>query len=380
MTWSTSFYHKLIAIVVLFCACAGCAGQSTVVKPALKTEQKRYRVAVFPVENLSGGKAPLKELRQILEEQVKGKGFQVLSEAAMNQFMARHRIRYVGGVDEESSNRFAEEEGVQGVLISSLEYYADNLPPKIAITARLVSTGTEPRILWMESVALGGNDTPGLFQSGVIREASKLSEKALARLVQSLAENHAADFVADTANRPNKGFPPRQFFRKGLDPDKRFQLVVLPFYNRTGRKYAGEIMALHFVQELRRLGNFQVVEPGLVRNKLLQYRLIMEGGMSNANADIIFDVLQANGVVTGKTMDYQDARGESGIPSVDFSASILSKESHMTVLSASSYNNGDERVHFFDIGRISTACELANQMIRGVVFRLRTPEKIMGAE
>ena len=371
MTWSTSFYHKLLVTLVGLLVCAGCAGRTEVLKPTQVPDRGRYRIAVLPIENLSGGKAPLKELRQTLAEKVKAAGFDVLAEVPLNQFMARHRIRYVGGVDEESAKAFAEEEGVNGILVSSLEYYADSFPPKIVITARLVSTGTDPQIVWMDSVALAGNDSPGLFETGLIREAAKLTEKALHQLAQSLSRDFASGFRADLDNAPQKRFPPRQFYRKDLAPDKHFRVVVLPLYNWSGRKYAGEIMALHFVQELRRLGNFQVVEPGMVRNKLLQYRLIMEGGMSNANADVIFDVLQANLVMTGKVLDYQDARGENGIPTVEFSTSVLDKENHMTVLSADSYNTGDERVHFFDIGRISTACEVANEMIRGIVGQLR---------
>ncbi|WP_243371561.1 hypothetical protein [Geotalea sp. SG265] len=373
MTWSTSFFHKLLSALATLLILAGCAGQSQVLKPPQPVDKAGYRVAVLPIENLSGGKAPLKELRKTLEEKVESAGFEVLGEGALDQFMARHRIRHVGGVDEESAKLFAEEEGVKGVLVSSLEFYADSYPPKLVMTSRLVSTGTDPHILWMDSLALSGNDSPGLFETGTVRDAGKLSQQGLQQLAVSLASAREAGFRLDPAKMPQKSFPPRQFFRQGLSPDKRFRVVILPFYNRSGRKYAGEIMALHFLKELQQLGNFQVVEPGMVRNKLLQYRLIMEGGMSNANADVIFDVLQANVVVTGKVLEYQDARGEAGIPVVEFSASMLDKASHMTVLATDSYNTGEERVHFFNIGRISTASCLAGEMIRGIVDRLRQP-------
>jgi TolB-like protein len=330
-----------------------------------------YMIAVLPIENLSGGKAPLKELRKTIERQVQSAGFAVLDEGKLNLFMARHRLRYIGGIDEESAKLFAQEEGVSGVLVSSLEFYGDGYPPKLILTSRLVTTGNEPHIDWMESVALVGNDSPGLFETGIIRNVAKLSEKGVEQLVASLASAWEHNFEVERAMMPKSTMPPRQLFRQGLSPDRRFRVVVLPFYNRTGRKYAGEIMTLHFVKELQRLGNFQVVEPGIVRNKLLQYRLIMEGGMSNANADVIFDVLQANLVLTGKVVEYQEARGESGIPVVEFSASMFDKESHRTVLSADSYHTGDERVHFFDIGRIGTACGVAGEMIRGIVAPLR---------
>ena len=39
-------------------------------------------------------------------------------------------------------------------------------------------------------------------------------------------------------------------------------------------------MALHFIEELVRVGGFDVVEPGVVRQKLLHVRLIMKEGIS----------------------------------------------------------------------------------------------------
>ena len=134
-------------------------------------------------------------------------------------------------------------------------------------------------------------------------------------------------------------------------------------------------MALHFIQELRRLGNFRPVEPGVVRHQLLQYRLIMDVGVSLATADVIFDTLQANLLLTGKVLDYQDGRGETGIPTVDFSAMILDKEKHTIVLASDSYNTGDDRVHFFDFGRINTACGVATEMVRGIVGRIGPPRQ-----
>lgn len=378
MTWSISSYRRLLVMLLMLVPLAGCAGRTAEIRPSGDVERGRYRIAVLPVENLSGGKAPLKELRQIFAERLKRQGFAVLPEVSLDQFMARHRVRYVGGIDEEEARLLAEEEGVNGVVVTSLEYFADGFPPKIAITARMTSTGADPRIVWMESVAESGNDSPGMFQTGVIREASKLSEKVLQQLAGSVASGFTAGFSPEQSKSQQKSFSPRQLFRKDLSPDQHFRLVVLPLYNRSGRKYAGEIMALHIIQEMRRLGNFQVVEPGMVRNKLLEYRLIMEGGMSLANADVIFDILRSNLVLTGKVMDYQDARGEAGIPSVDFSASIVNKESHTTVLSAQSYNTGDERVHMFELGKISTASTLADQMVRGIAEQLRLAVKTKG--
>ena len=56
-------------------------------------------------------------------------------------------------------------------------------------------------------------------------------------------------------------------------------MAVIPFTNRSDRKYAGELMVLHFVNQLRKIGKFHVIEPGVIRHELLQYRVIMEEGL-----------------------------------------------------------------------------------------------------
>ncbi|NNG47880.1 MAG: hypothetical protein HKM86_12325, partial [Deltaproteobacteria bacterium] len=61
-------------------------------------------------------------------------------------------------------------------------------------------------------------------------------------------------------------------------------MAVVPFYNRTLRKNAGEIMALQFANQLGELGVFSVLDPGEVRTKLLDLRIVQEDGLSLVNA------------------------------------------------------------------------------------------------
>jgi hypothetical protein len=110
-----------------------------------------------------------------------------------------------------------------------------------------------------------------------------------------------------------------------------------------------------------------------MRNGLLQFRLIMEGGVSFAHADVIFDVLGVNLVLTGKAINFRDEQGEIGGPKVVFSATALDKEHRTVVLASDSYNAGDDRVLFFDFGRISTALGVSKEMVHGIVERIGSP-------
>ncbi len=170
-----------------------------------------------------------------------------------------------------------------------------------------------------------------------------------------------------------KRFRPKASYRSPvIDPDMKYRVAVVPLFNVSERKYAGEIMVLHFVRHLRAVGNFRVIEPGRVRGALLELRIIMDDGISLAQADAIFKRLNADLILTGNVLDYQDYQGTIGKPKVDFSAQLIERKSREVVWSSKSYNEGDDGVFFFDWGRVNTAHSMASEMVRhivGMMFR-----------
>jgi TolB-like protein len=141
-------------------------------------------------------------------------------------------------------------------------------------------------------------------------------------------------------------------------------VAIVPFLNLSSRNHAGFVVTLHFVNQLLRTDAFSVVEPGLVREQLLRYRMVMEAGPSMADVEIISsDIsLGVDLVFSGTVFDYQD---EFGVPKVEFSVKVLEADSRRTVWSSRSQNTGDEGVYFFDVGRTFTAHHLASNMARG---------------
>ena len=259
--------------------------------------------------------------------------------------MKRYRIRHTGGLSSDAAQAMNEEIGADAFLITSLEGYQDGSPPMISLISRLVSSGEEPEIVWMDGVGLSGEDSPGFLGLGRIEEPDILLEKAVheahgvSREVPAggraarfglLGENESyecdpgPEMVALPKNgRVKRKHRPRIFFRSPIiDSAGRYSVAVVPFLNLSERKHAGRIVTLHLVDELVRNEVFSVVEPGLVREQLLKYRMIMEAGPSLANADILFSrsSLGVDLVCSGTVFDYQDA---VGVPKVDFSVNDL---------------------------------------------------------
>jgi len=361
------------------------------------------RIAVLPVENLSSSPAPLTEIRRSFTEKLKGAGFDVMEEEKLGQFMEKQRMRDISGLNDVLARAFKEDTGATGVLITSVELYDDKSPPKIALSARLVSTGENPEIIWADGIGLAGDDAPGLLDLGLIEDPKILLDKATTALSNSMvgffsgeeSRDKSPDETlerfkpdADYVSVPVVSFFPGEESRdKGPDETlERFKpkvdylsaqvgigvqkapprLAIMPFTNVTDRKYAAEIIVLHFVREFFKGKHFTVVEPGLIKEKLLDYRIILYEGISLADADLIAGELKADLVLTGQVLDYQDYAGVFSKPKVDFSILLIDRKTGEVAWSSRSHNEGDDAVYFFDWGRVNTAHVLAAEMARAV--------------
>ena len=329
------------------------------------------KVAVLPLENLSGKKAPFKEIKKTLTDRVKMMGVSVLEDDAMETFMIRHRMRYMGGISADIAQAIREEEQADAVLITSLELYQEEYPPKIGIISRLVSTGPQPAILWMNSIGLAGDDSPGILGLGLINDPAKLRDKALSLLSHSLGDFFAlkGDRLEDIKGKMR--YRPKVSYQSTyIESGKTYTVAPLPFFNMSERKNAEEIVMLHFVNALVRQEGFIVLEPGLIRQQLLHARIILYKGVSLSDAYYVANSLDADLILAGRVTDYQDISAEGGNPVVNFSVTAIEKKSRKVVWASESQNQGNDAVLFFDFGKLNTASALASEMARAVASKM----------
>jgi hypothetical protein len=331
---------------------------------------KRSLIAVMPMENLSGTAVPLKELTKSLREALKSGGLNLLDEGVLEKFMEKHRVRFAGGLTEGLGKAFEEETGTKAVLFLSFDLYDESDPPKIALTARLVSAGRWTSILWMDGVAVAGNDSPGLLGLGWIRDPRKLWAKASKKIVGSLTA-YLDGRGSDRRRGGTAGkYRPKSSYKGTPKPEAgmaTLRIAVLPFLNESTRRNAGEIMTLHFLRGLSDQENLLVIEPGEVRQALLMSRTIMEGGLSLPQAEVLQALLGVDLVLMGNVTYYEDYSGPRGSPRVNFSVRVLDTRSKRVMWSSISHNLGDDGVFFFDAGKVQTAHSLASAMVRAVV-------------
>lgn len=337
-------------------ACAGTARRPAA--PELSA------IAVFPVENLSARRLPADAIRQFFVDRLVFEGVQVLAGDVLDAFMTRHRVRYAGGVDAPLAQALRQETGAGAVLIVSVEFLSVTAPPKAAVIARLVSLDATPTILWADAVGMAGDDAPGILELGLVNDPERLLARVLERLARSLLA-----YLKTGELQPGRGpaskFRPKMFYRRlALEPGRPYSVAVLPFYNLTERRHAGEILALLFARHLSRFPRLQVVDPGEVRRQLLEARVIMDGGVSVRDAELVASLLSADLVLAGRVLAYQDYEGPAGTTRVEFSTVAIERESQRVVWSSESDNDGRDGVHFFERGASRTAHAMATQMVR----------------
>jgi TolB-like protein len=340
------------------------------VRPTGEGFKKAALVAVLPIENLSGTEAPLGEIRRAYIDKLKARGIAVLSDNVLEGFMAKHRVRFTGGIGRDVSSSFAKELGVQGVLITSLELYSAGVPPKIAIVSRLVTTGPKPQIKWMADNGMAGDDHRGLLDLGLIVDIGKLTDKSLKRLSDSLAASLSG--VAPAESRGGRRFRPKYFYKSpDFDIGQRYSVAVAPFFNRTESRYADEIMMLQFIEHLYNIPGLEVIEPGVVREDLLRHRVVMDEGLNLGDIEIMTITLDADLIFMGRVLDYQDYQQSGGTPKVDFTVQVVERKDRQVVWSSKSRNEGNQGVFFFDFGMIRTADKMASEMVDNVVREMR---------
>jgi hypothetical protein len=369
MIWSTNFFIKLVVIgLTVPLWIGGCAGRET--RPVQPVEETTPIVAVMPIENLSGFPVPIVELRQRLVLQLQRYEVRLLPDSELHQFMDANRIRYLGGINEATAVQLQNQTGAEAVLLCGLELMDDFLPPRFAMSARLVTTGSRPQIRWMQGVALSGDDSMGLLELQRIESLDILIDTALAKLTASLADHLRS--VENGVSQLHPPFPPEVLYHAPLPSEPGpYRIAVLPFWNLSQRKHAGTIMQRHFIREFQQSANFEPVEPGVIRQMLLNARIVMSDGISLTDADDLFGHLQVDLLLAGWVFDYEDYQGEAGETKVCFSAMLLEKQSRQVTWSSQSCRGGNHGVWFFDWGKVRTAHILAGAMARGAVESIR---------
>ena len=195
-------------------------------------------------------------------------------------------------------------------------------------------------------------------------------EQIIGSLDRFLRSPGSAERRVEAEGHAKRRHAPKSFYRSAGIVPPRFgdvRVAVLPFANDSTAKRASEILTLHLIRHLVQSGVAEVVEPGIVRQALLRQRVIQEHGLSVPQSDLVRLLLNADVALFGEVTEYRETGAGTLEPQVEFSVRAIDTAAKQIVWSSTSYGEGDDRVFFFDAGRIGTAHRLSARMTGALV-------------
>ena len=146
------------------------------------------------------------------------------------------------------------------------------------------------------------------------------------------------------------------------------KIAVLPFYNISGRKDAGILIAEAYVTELFKSGNFEVEEPGNVRHFMIQERVKVVGELEIEKIQLLGKRLKVDAVLVGTVEEYTGSLKNNVVA---VSARLIKTGTGETVWMNHRRKKGDDYTVVFDFGEIRSVSKLAHKVVSEMISTIK---------
>jgi TolB-like protein len=148
-------------------------------------------VAILPLENLSENPAAAKMVAEHIKKELMSKGLVfITTDNIVEEFLAKKRLRYTGGVTRATVREMGKVLGVDAVLVGSVNQFSDtNDKIKVGVTARLVNT-INGSIIWADALSYTNRDFVGLLGLGGITSIDALSSRVAKDLIKDIGDKY----------------------------------------------------------------------------------------------------------------------------------------------------------------------------------------------
>jgi TolB-like protein len=157
-------------------------------------------IAILPFENFTNDPAAPRIMRELVKAELKGKGWVFLTkDDAIEEFLARRRIRYTNAITRLTAREMGKVLGVDAVFVGTVtQYAAANGTVVVGITARLLSTNNGG-IIWADDLTYTGKDFEGILGLGLVKSLDSLAGMVAKDMIYGIADRF---FIRETALSP----------------------------------------------------------------------------------------------------------------------------------------------------------------------------------
>jgi TolB-like protein len=308
------------------------------------TAQKDFkgRIALFPFENLSVDKNALTSVMPVLREKLEAKGFDILDEDSLNQFLLKERIRCTGYITKDTATKLKEELNVEAILVGSINSFSNGENPQAGFSARLVSS-SDCSIIWANHASATGEDFTSILGLGRIKSIEILNDRLINRLLESFR-----------VSQPEK------------EIESTYRIAVMPFQNKSKVKDVGMLATYMFIVELFKSKKYVPLEYGEIRCLIVNLRLKDKGELDYKKTEVISESSGVDGIIVGTVDMYHEGEGTAP-PEVSISARLIDAHKDKILWSNSYQLKGDDNIFMLDWGRINSPENVAYQAISKLV-------------
>jgi len=180
--------------VVLLALCLACGPAPRTYMSADITGLKGFRVALLPLDNLSGVDGASVKVDEILLVELLHLGlFDVVDPGEVEKVLMEMRIRRTSELSREDIDALSEKLDIRAFLAGSVLEYGTKESrssggaqvPTVSVVIRMIETASG-RILWAASHSRTGDDAEKVFGVGRVRNQSKLSEALIHDMLDSM--------------------------------------------------------------------------------------------------------------------------------------------------------------------------------------------------
>jgi TolB-like protein len=342
--------------IILICLFIGCLGCSTTQKgkaasdlsgsQVLETEQTRKdlrpQIALFPFENFSEDTFATEKIMPLVKNQLESKGFGVLDDETLEQFLLKERIRSTGYISAEMSRKMGKELGIAAVLIGSINTLSSGKNPIAGFSARLIDT-SDGTIIWTNHAAASGDDFNGILGLGTVTGIEELSVKMIDKLFDSFSM-----------------VPPYK------ERESTYRIAVMPFKNKSEIRGVGMIATYMFITKLFQSKVFEPLSYGDVRDLVVALRVRSKGELDFKNIGSIEEASGVDGILVGTVEHYSEDAG-SVPPLALISARLIDARTGKILWYDGYQYRGDDGISIFDWGRLRSAENVAYVVVSKLI-------------
>ena len=237
--------------------------------------------------------------------------------------------------------------------------------PQIALSARILERRSD-ELWWAGFRAASGRDREGILGLGEVEDLEALARGVAAELVAA-----AADPASARARRRLR-HPAIGYSREpgGPAPPARVAVIPMDSVAEMAAGAAAEVVTAALFAALTDSG-FKTVLPGLVRAIRQESGQVSPGAAARAEWEALARESGAEWVATGTVETYRRGFGRDPIPWVAFSVRFVRTADGRITAVDGLERTGPETAAAFDRGRIYSSAELAYEMMRALIYRVR---------